>query len=87
MDAETEAGGGGGGLSAGDAAGGKGNENPPALFYRENGFVVFTAAYHLTRGSCCGSGCRHCPFSPAHVAGSTDVAEAFAAERPTRRSA
>lgn len=23
---------------------------------------VFTAAYHLKRGACCGSGCRHCPF-------------------------
>jgi hypothetical protein len=24
--------------------------------------MVFTAAYHLKRGSCCGSGCRHCPY-------------------------
>jgi hypothetical protein len=23
---------------------------------------VFTAIYHLKRGSCCGSGCRHCPY-------------------------
>lgn len=23
---------------------------------------VFTAAFHLRRGECCGSGCRHCPF-------------------------
>jgi hypothetical protein len=30
--------------------------------YFENGNVVFTAAYHLKRGTCCGSGCRHCPF-------------------------
>jgi hypothetical protein len=28
----------------------------------ENGRVVFTAAYHLRRGACCGNGCRHCPF-------------------------
>jgi uncharacterized protein DUF5522/cysteine-rich CWC protein len=28
----------------------------------ENGKVVFTAAYHLRRGTCCGNGCRHCPF-------------------------
>jgi hypothetical protein len=28
----------------------------------ENGNVVFTAAYHLNRGTCCGNGCRHCPF-------------------------
>ena len=31
-------------------------------FYREGAFVVFTAAYHLRRGRCCESGCRHCPF-------------------------
>lgn len=31
-------------------------------FYCENGFIVFTAAYHLKRGYCCNSGCRHCPF-------------------------
>jgi hypothetical protein len=31
-------------------------------FYREGGYVVFTAAYHLRRGYCCESGCRHCPF-------------------------
>lgn len=28
----------------------------------ESGFYVFTSAYHLARGSCCSSGCRHCPF-------------------------
>jgi hypothetical protein len=31
-------------------------------FYLEGGFVVFTAAYHLKRGSCCESDCRHCPY-------------------------
>lgn len=34
----------------------------PEDFYYENGLVVFTAAYHLRRGYCCDSGCRHCPF-------------------------
>ncbi|HEV2578843.1 MAG TPA: DUF5522 domain-containing protein [Acidobacteriaceae bacterium] len=37
----------------------------PGDFYYENGFVVFTAAYHLKRGYCCNSGCRHCPFREA----------------------
>lgn len=32
-------------------------------FYREGPFVVLTAAFHLRRGYCCGSGCRHCPYS------------------------
>lgn len=31
-------------------------------FYLEDGNVVFTAAYHLKRGACCSSGCRHCPY-------------------------
>lgn len=31
-------------------------------YYFENGFMVFTEAYHLARGYCCGNGCRHCPY-------------------------
>jgi 2-iminoacetate synthase ThiH len=34
-------------------------------FYREGEFVVFTARYHLRRGYCCESGCRHCPYRAA----------------------
>jgi len=37
-------------------------------FYFESGMMVFTSAYHLRRGFCCGSGCRHCPF-PKTVVG------------------
>ncbi|MBK7763808.1 MAG: hypothetical protein IPI46_10630 [Bacteroidetes bacterium] len=36
-------------------------------FSNENGFVVFTAAYLLNRGYCCGNGCRHCPFDYKNV--------------------
>lgn len=32
-------------------------------FYYENGFIVFTEEYHLKRGYCCKSGCRHCPYN------------------------
>ena len=28
----------------------------------EFGRMVFTVAYHLKRGHCCDSGCRHCPY-------------------------
>ena len=39
---------------------------PPALaeedFYYEGPYLVFTAAYHLKRGYCCNSSCRHCPY-------------------------
>jgi hypothetical protein len=27
-----------------------------------SGFAVFTAAYLAERGTCCESGCRHCPY-------------------------
>lgn len=42
-------------------------------FYWEGGYMVFTSAYHLRRGTCCGSGCRHCPYEPAWVKGTTTI--------------
>jgi hypothetical protein len=33
----------------------------------ETGYEVFTSAYLLRRGACCGSGCRHCPFEYVNV--------------------
>ena len=32
-------------------------------YYSEGGAIVFTARYHLRRGYCCESGCRHCPYA------------------------
>jgi hypothetical protein len=32
------------------------------FYFDRNGNTVFTAAYHLKRGTCCGNQCRHCPF-------------------------
>jgi methylated-DNA-protein-cysteine methyltransferase-like protein len=43
---------------------------PPeeADFYTdEAGRVVFTEAWHLKRGYCCGNGCRHCPYGHRNV--------------------
>lgn len=31
-------------------------------YTNEDGLFVFTEAYHLKRGYCCRSGCRHCPY-------------------------
>lgn len=31
-------------------------------FYREGDKVVFSSVYHLKRGYCCHSKCRHCPY-------------------------
>jgi hypothetical protein len=30
--------------------------------YWDGPYLVFTEAYHLKRGYCCNSGCRHCPW-------------------------
>ena len=42
---------------------------PPAPiegdFYLEGSAIVFTEQYHLRRGYCCSSGCRHCPYDLA----------------------
>jgi len=33
-------------------------------YYIDNtGLLVFTEKYLLQRGTCCGNGCRHCPFN------------------------
>lgn len=29
---------------------------------KNTGLLVFTDKYHLLRGYCCKSGCRHCPY-------------------------
>lgn len=34
----------------------------PEDSYMDGPYLVFTAAYHLRRGYCCNSDCRHCPF-------------------------
>ena len=43
------------------------NKDDKELYYLENGKVVFTPEYHLQRGDCCGSGCRHCPYIPKGI--------------------
>ncbi len=42
--------------------------------YRDpvSGLAVFTAAFLLARGTCCDSGCRHCPFVGAPPGEATD---------------
>ncbi len=32
------------------------------FYHDEHGYVVFTEHYHLSKGHCCGHGCRHCPY-------------------------
>ena len=42
-------------------------------YYMEGDKFVFTAHYHLKRGYCCNSKCRHCPYGLAPDAGSTII--------------
>jgi len=36
--------------------------DPDEYYYSEEGYIVFTEKYHLKRGYCCKSGCKHCPY-------------------------
>jgi hypothetical protein len=31
-------------------------------YISEEGYIIFTEEYHLKRGYCCKSGCKHCPY-------------------------
>ncbi len=37
-------------------------ENEEDDYYFDGPYLVFTEAYHLKRGFCCQSNCRHCPY-------------------------
>lgn len=41
------------------------------FYYNEQHHVVFTASWHLQRGTCCGNSCRHCPFNHINVPAET----------------
>ena len=43
-------------------------------FYWEGPYMVFTEAWHLKRGYCCGSACRHCPYDHENVPGKAERA-------------
>ena len=32
------------------------------FYLNEQGYKVFTEKYHLKRGYCCKSSCKHCPY-------------------------
>ena len=36
--------------------------NSEDFYYSPEGYVIFTEKYHLKRGYCCKSGCKHCPY-------------------------
>lgn len=36
---------------------------PDDYYLSPEGYIVFTEKYHLKRGYCCQSGCKHCPYN------------------------
>ncbi|MEQ9188199.1 MAG: DUF5522 domain-containing protein [Cryomorphaceae bacterium] len=42
--------------------GNKSRLNEEDFYMSDEGFIVFTEQYHLKRGYCCKSGCKHCPY-------------------------
>jgi hypothetical protein len=38
---------------------------PDEYYLSPEGYIIFTEKYHLKRGYCCQSGCRHCPWKDA----------------------
>lgn len=35
---------------------------PDEYYVNEQGYRIFLEKYHLRRGYCCKSGCKHCPY-------------------------
>ena len=46
---------------------------PSSDYYIEGKIIIFTEEFHINRGYCCGSGCRHCPFEPKAIKGNTTL--------------
>ena len=50
-----------------------GNKFPPSYYYMEGERIIFTEEFHINRGSCCGNGCRHCPYEPKSIKNNTTL--------------
>lgn len=46
---------------------------PGDYYTTPEGYIVFTEQYHLKRGRCCQSGCRHCPYGFNKKTGEFDL--------------
>ena len=49
--------------------------NKKDFYTNKEGIIVMTENYHIRRGSCCGSGCKHCPYWPPHKKMSNELRE------------
>jgi len=41
-------------------------------YFSQDGFIIFTEAYHLKRGYCCNNNCKHCPWKDKKYNSSTN---------------
>jgi Family of unknown function (DUF5522) len=48
------------------------NLDPDDFYHSPEGYIVFTEKYHLKRGHCCKSGCKHCPYGYNPKTGNID---------------
>ncbi|MFN5325479.1 MAG: DUF5522 domain-containing protein [Bacteroidota bacterium] len=46
--------------------------DPDDYYLSPEGYIIFTEAYHLKRGYCCNSNCKHCPWKDKKVSGTED---------------
>ena len=46
-------------------------------YYLYDGSIIMTEEYHINRGYCCGSGCKHCPYDPIHTRDTINLQEFF----------
>jgi hypothetical protein len=53
-------------------------KTPEPDFYKDEfGNIVMTESFHIKRGKCCGSGCKHCPYEPLYERGNTNLKESL----------
>ena len=52
---------------------GKNELDPEDFYFSEDGYIIFTEKYHLKRGYCCKSGCKHCPYGYNKKTGKCDL--------------
>ena len=47
--------------------------DPEDFYTSPEGYIVFSEKYHLKRGYCCKSGCKHCPYGYNKKTGKVDL--------------
>ena len=52
-------------------------KNEREYYLDEKGNFVFTEHYLKKRSSCCGNGCKHCPFDPKHIKGNSKLGDIY----------